>query len=347
MTDNILEVRDLSTRFFTRAGVVRAVEHVSFSVARGSTLALVGESGSGKSVTSLSLMRLVPPPGEIVSGEILFDGRDLLKLSAAEMRALRGRRIAMIFQDPMTSLNPVYTVGDQIAEVLRAHEGLARKQAWARAVELMDRVLIPDAARRADDYPHQLSGGMRQRVMIAMALACSPRLLIADEPTTALDVTIQAEILELLRRLKSDFDLSMLLITHDLGVVAETATSVAVMYAGRIVEQAPVADLFSSPRHPYTEGLLRSVPTLFDGADRRRRLETIEGSVPDLIDPPRACAFASRCSYEIGECTEDDIPLYSLSGERSSRCLRSNAVGDRTAQTHPERSGRRPALARD
>jgi oligopeptide transport system ATP-binding protein len=341
MQENILEVRGLSTHFFTRAGTVRAVEDVSFTIRRGSTLALVGESGSGKSVTSLSIMRLIQEPGKVVSGEILFNGRDLLKLNGREMRRLRGSEIAMIFQDPMTSLNPVYTVGDQIAEAVMLHERLPRKQAWAKAVEMMNRVRIPDSARRAKDYPYQLSGGMRQRVMIAMALSCNPELLIADEPTTALDVTIQAEILELLRGLRKELDLSILLITHDLGVVAETADRVAVMYAGRIVEDANVRDIFNSPRHPYTEGLLRSVPRLTEEGLRMRRLETIEGTVPSLLALPRGCKFAPRCSYVVDECTRDEIPLLDVSREWRSRCIRFERVGDESARTHPERSGRR------
>ena len=340
MQDNILEVRGLSSHFFTRAGTVRAVEDVSFTVPRGSTLALVGESGSGKSVTSLSIMRLIREPGKIVSGQILFNGRDLLTLNGREMRRLRGSEIAMIFQDPMTSLNPVYTVGDQIAEAIVLHEKLPRKQAWAKAVEMMKRVMIPDSDRRANDYPHQLSGGMRQRVMIAMALSCNPELLIADEPTTALDVTIQAEILELLRNLRKEFDLSMLLITHDLGVVAETADRVAVMYAGRIIEEAGVRDIFHSPKHPYTEGLLRSVPRLTEEGLKLRRLETIEGTVPNLLALPSGCKFAPRCSYVIEECTKDEIPLLDVSRERKSRCIRFERVGDEAAKTHPERSGR-------
>ena len=339
MTDNILEVRNLSTHFFTRAGPVKAADDVSFNIKTGSTLALVGESGSGKSVTSLSIMRLVPPPGKITGGEILFNGRDLLKLDGEQVRRLRGSEIAMIFQDPMTSLNPVYTVGDQIAEAIQLHDRLPRKQAWTRTVEMMTRVKIPDAERRARDYPHQLSGGMRQRVMIAMALSCKPALLVADEPTTALDVTIQAEILELLRSLREDFDLSMLLITHDLGVVAETADRVAVMYAGRVVEEASVQDLFHNPRHPYTEGLLRSVPRLTEEGLRLRRLETIEGTVPNLLHLPLGCKFASRCAYVIEECTANEIELLAVSDERHARCIRWERVGDESARTHPERIG--------
>jgi oligopeptide/dipeptide ABC transporter ATP-binding protein len=325
-TDNILEVHNLSTHFFTREGIVRAVEDVSFAIGRGSTLALVGESGSGKSVASLSILRLVPPPGKIVSGKIIFNGRDLMELDNEQMRRLRGREIAMIFQDPMTSLNPVYTVGDQIAEAVKLHEGVSRKQAWARAVEMMERVRIPDAARRARDYPYQLSGGMRQRVMIAMALSCNPKLLIADEPTTALDVTIQAEILDLLKGLKDDFALSMLLITHDLGVVAETADRVAVMYAGRIVEEAPVRDIFHDPKHPYTKGLLRSVPRLTEEGLRQRRLETIEGVVPSLLNLPQGCAFAPRCPYAIEDCRRGEIPLLDVNEERKSRCIRYDEI---------------------
>ena len=327
MTDNVLEVRHLSTHFFTRAGPVKAADDVNFNITKGSTLALVGESGSGKSVTSLSIMRLVPPPGKITAGEILFSGRDLMKLDDREMRRLRGREIAMIFQDPMTSLNPVYTVGDQIAEAIELHERIPRKKAWSRAVEMMTRVKIPDAERRASDYPHQLSGGMRQRVMIAMALSCKPTLLIADEPTTALDVTIQAEILELLRGLKNDFDLSMLLITHDLGVVAETADRVAVMYAGRIVEDASVRELFHTPRHPYTEGLLRSVPRLTEEGLKLRRLETIEGTVPNLLHLPPGCKFAPRCAYVIDECTANEVELVPVDGDHRARCIRSDLVG--------------------
>jgi oligopeptide/dipeptide ABC transporter ATP-binding protein len=344
--DSILEVKNLSTHFFTRAGTVKAVDGVSFAIERGSTLALVGESGSGKSVTSLSVMRLIQPPGETVSGEIIFNGRDLMKLDGDEMRRLRGRDIAMIFQDPMTSLNPVYTVGDQIAEAIQLHEGLTRRRAWAKAVEMMERVKIPDAARRAGDYPYQLSGGMRQRVMIAMALSCNPNLLIADEPTTALDVTIQAEILDLLKALKDEFDLSMLLITHDLGVVAETADTVAVMYAGRIVEQAGAREIFRAPRHPYTEGLLRSVPRLTEEGIRQRRLQTIEGTVPSLLKLPAGCKFAPRCSYVIEECTKDEIPLLEAGDDHSARCIRFERVGDDAARTHPERAGQ-PLLTLD
>lgn len=344
-TENILEVRSLSTHFFTRAGIIKATDDVSFSIKLGSTLALVGESGSGKSVTSLSIMRLVRAPGKIVAGEIIFDRRDVMNLDEREMRRIRGREIAMIFQDPMTSLNPVYTVGDQIAEAILLHEGVSRKQAWAKTVEMMKRVKIPDAERRAKDYPHQLSGGMRQRVMIAMALSCKPKLLIADEPTTALDVTIQAEILDLLRSLKEDFNLSMLLITHDLGVVAETADRVAVMYAGRIVEEAPVREIFRAPRHPYTEGLLASVPRLTEKGIKQRRLQTIEGTVPNLLRLPSGCKFAPRCAYVIHQCTEADIPLLDAGDDRLARCIRFQDLGKEESKTHPERSGHRLKLA--
>ncbi len=339
MTDSILEVKHLSTLFFNRAGTIKAADDVSFNIKAGSTLALVGESGSGKSITSLSIMRLVPTPGRIANGEILFNGRDLLKLDDDQMRGLRGREIAMIFQDPMTSLNPVFTIGDQIAEAIHLHERLPRRQAWTRAVEMMARVKIPDAERRAKDYPHQLSGGMRQRAMIAMALSCKPKLLIADEPTTALDVTIQAEILELLRSLRDDFDLSMLLITHDLGVVAETADRVAVMYAGRVVEEAPVREIFREPRHPYTEGLLRSVPRLTEQGLKLRRLATIEGTVPNLLHLPDGCKFAPRCAYLIDQCKSDEIELLAVSDDHRARCIRSDRIGDDSAMTRPERVG--------
>jgi len=319
---HLLEVKNLQTHFQTRAGVVRAVEGVSFHVGEGELLGLVGESGCGKSMTALSVMRLVGAPGRIVGGEVWFDGRDLLKLSESEMRAIRGDDIAMIFQDPMTSLNPVYTVGEQIAEALRLHRNLGRKAAREAAVEAMREVAIPDPGRRADDYPHQLSGGMRQRVMIAMALACDPKLLIADEPTTALDVTIQAQILELIDELRRTRNLGVLLITHDLGVVAEVADRVAVMYTGRVVEASPVGELFARPKHPYTEGLLRSVPKLTEvGVKKAERLQTIEGTVPKPTNLPPGCHFAPRCPHRMPRCTEGDIPLYQLEGGVSVRCV--------------------------
>src|SRR6476659_5946932 len=319
---HLLEVNNLRTHFPTRAGLVRAVDGVSVHLDRGELLGLVGESGCGKSMTALSLMRLIAPPGKIVAGEILFDGKDLLKLSDAEMRELRGDDIAMIFQDPMTSLNPVFTVGEQIAEALRLHRKLSRSEARKATIEAMREVAIPDPGRRVDDYPHQLSGGMRQRVMIAMALACNPKLLIADEPTTALDVTIQAQILELLDELRKQRELAVLLITHDLGVVAEVADRVAVMYTGRIVEESPVDELFARPKHPYTEGLLRSVPKLTsEHVARKERLETIEGTVPRPTDLPQGCHFAPRCSHRMPRCTEGEIPLYQLENDVQVRCV--------------------------
>ncbi len=327
MPDNILEIRNLSTHFQSRHGLLKAVDDVSFNIEHGSTLALVGESGCGKSITGLSIMRLIPPGGRIAAGEIVFEGRDLLELDDEEMRKLRGRDIAMIFQDPMTSLNPVFTVGGQVAEAVRAHERVSRGIAWSKAVEMMERVSIPAARKRARDYPHQLSGGMRQRVMIAMALACGPKLLIADEPTTALDVTIQAEIIELLNRLKREFNLSLLLISHDMGLVAENADSVIVMYCGRMVEQASVRELFRNARHPYTEGLLRSIPRPSNREPSRRRLLTIEGSVPNPIDLPPGCAFAPRCSYAVDACRAGPIPLNRVNDDHQSRCINFERVG--------------------
>ena len=319
---SLLEVKDLRTHFHTRAGVVRAVDVVDLYLDRGELLGLVGESGCGKSITALSIMRLISPPGKIVSGEIIFDGKDLLKFSDEEMRQIRGDDIAMIFQDPMTSLNPVFTVGEQIAEALRLHRKLSRSAARDAAIEAMREVAIPDPARRIDDYPHQLSGGMRQRVMIAMALACDPKLLIADEPTTALDVTIQAQILELLNELRKSRDLAVLLITHDLGVVAETADRVAVMYTGKIVEESPVDELFARPKHPYTEGLLRSVPKLsIEDVAKKERLETIEGVVPRPTDLPPGCHFEPRCRHRMPRCREGEIPLYDLEGGVKVRCV--------------------------
>ena len=320
---HLLEVENLETQFPTRAGIVRAVDDVSFYIDKGELLGVVGESGCGKSITALSIMRLISPPGRIVAGEIRFEGQDLLKFSEEQLRDLRGDDIAMIFQDPMTSLNPVYTVGEQIAEALRLHRGMSRKEARQATIAAMTEVAIPDPARRADDYPHQLSGGMRQRVMIAMALACDPKLLIADEPTTALDVTIQAQILELLNELRKTRELGVLLITHDLGVVAEVADRVAVMYTGRIVEESPVEELFARPKHPYTEGLLRSVPklTVADVA-RAQRLETIEGIVPSPTALPPGCHFAPRCSHRMPRCSVGEaIPFYDLEGDVRVRCV--------------------------
>src|SRR5881296_391338 len=319
---SLLEIKNLRTYFPTRSGLVRAVDDVSFYINRGELLGLVGESGCGKSMTALSIMRLVPPPGKIVSGEILFEGRNLLTLSNAEMRDVRGNDIAMIFQDPMTSLNPVFTVGEQIIEALRLHRGLSRKEARRAAIEAMQEVAITDPDLRVDDYPHQLSGGMRQRVMIAMALACDPKLLIADEPTTALDVTIQAQILELLNELRRTRELGVLLITHDLGVVAEVADRVAVMYTGRIVEESPVEELFARPKHPYTEGLLRSVPKLTEAEVAKAvRLETIEGTVPKATALPPGCHFEPRCPYRLPRCREGEIPLYPVGETVTVRCV--------------------------
>jgi len=310
--ERILDIADLRTWFFTRDGVVRAVDGVSFHVFPGETLAIVGESGCGKSVTALSVLRLIPsPPGRIVSGAIRFAGRDLLGLSEAEMRAVRGNEISMIFQEPMTSLNPVLTIGRQIAETLTLHQGLDHRAALDKAVDMLRLVHIPEARRRISEYPHQLSGGMRQRVMIAMALACNPKLLIADEPTTALDVTIQAQILDLMRELKQKIDAAIVLITHDLGVVAEMAQRVVVMYAGRKAEEAPVGKLFRRPLHPYTRGLLASVPRLGASLDHERapRLAEIAGTVPSLKEPIPGCPFETRCAFATEICRRE-IPAF-------------------------------------
>ena len=303
----LLEVKDLKTHFFTREGVVQAVDGVSFTVEKGRTLGIVGESGCGKSVTALSIMGLIPkPPAKIVDGSVLFDGRDLTKLSDRQLEDVRGRQVAMIFQDPMTSLNPTFRIGSQITETLRRHLDMNKEAARKRAVELLEEVGIPDAAGRLDDYPHQFSGGMRQRVMIAIALSCNPALLIADEPTTALDVTIQAQILDLLERLREDHEMAMIIITHDMGVVAEAADDVAVMYAGQIVEQAAVLELFENPEHPYTEALLGALPQLEGEGIREGRLTAIPGRPPDLVNPPEACRFAARCRYrELDSCAEE------------------------------------------
>lgn len=318
---HLLEVKNLKTHFPTKAGVVKAVDGVSFFIDKGELLGLVGESGCGKSITSLSIMRLIAPPGKIVDGKILFEGEDILKASDEKMREIRGNDIAMIFQDPMTSLNPVFTIGNQIGEALRLHRGLSKKESRDAAIAAMKEVSIPDPSRRIDDYPHQLSGGMRQRVMIAMALACDPKLLIADEPTTALDVTIQAQILELLNELRKTRDLAVLLITHDLGVVAEVADRVAVMYTGRIVEESPVEELFASPKHPYSIGLLNSVPKLRSiEEEKATRLQTIEGVVPKPTNLPVGCHFAPRCSFRKDEC-DNEIPLYMLNKNESVRCV--------------------------
>jgi len=307
----LLRVENLKTHFHTRDGVVRAVDGVSFEVMPGETLAIVGESGCGKSVTSMSILRLLPmPPARIVDGRIEFDGRNLLELTEPQMREVRGNAISMIFQEPMTSLNPVLTIGRQIAEALVLHRGMSQKDAMARAVEMLRKVHIPEAERRVTQYPHELSGGMRQRVMIAMALACGPRLLIADEPTTALDVTIQAQILELMRELHRETGAAIILITHDLGVVAEMAQRVVVMYAGRKVEEAPIEALFAAPRHPYTRGLLGSMPHLGDSVNETgKRLVEIPGMVPSLKEPAPGCLFAPRCPNAGERCTREAPPL--------------------------------------
>ncbi|UJR80210.1 ABC transporter ATP-binding protein [Sandaracinus amylolyticus] len=325
MAEPLLVVEDLVTVFETDEGPLRAVDGVSFEVPKGGTLALVGESGCGKSVTSLSIMGLVPEPGHVASGRILFGGRDLAKMDERALRALRGRRISMIFQDPSSSLNPVYTVGRQIEETLRAHLGMSARAARARAIELLAKVGIPAPAERVDAYPHQLSGGMRQRVMIAIALACEPELLIADEPTTALDVTIQAQILELLGTLQRETGTSVILITHDLGVVAELADEVVVMYAGRVVERAERSALFASPRHPYTRGLLRSVPSNA-AVSRAARLPTIRGVVPDLRALPAGCRFQDRCEHAAPACREADPALVALTMGAAPGALTSHRV---------------------
>jgi oligopeptide/dipeptide ABC transporter ATP-binding protein len=320
----MLEVSRLTTVFDLPGGPVPAVDEVSFHIAAGETLGLVGESGSGKSVTALSIMRLVDPPGRIAAGSIMFNGRDLLTLSEPEMRAVRGAGIGLIFQEPMTALNPVFTIGDQIRETLLVHDVCGRREAQTRAIELLKAVRIPEPELRVDDYPHQLSGGMRQRALIAMALACRPSLVIADEPTTALDVTIQAEILDLLREMRSAFHLSLLLITHDLGVVAGTADRVAVMYAGRIVEQGSVRDIFRNPRHPYTRGLLASMP----GGRPGQRLRAIDGAVPVLGELPSGCAFHPRCPDRIDVCREQ-VPPPSTAGGHEVRCHVAGGPGGR------------------
>jgi oligopeptide/dipeptide ABC transporter ATP-binding protein len=316
----LLNIEALQTHFFTEAGTVRAVDGVTLTVRKGETLGVVGESGCGKSVTALSVLRLIPdPPGRIVGGRILLQGRDLLKLPDEQMRKVRGASISMIFQEPMTSLNPVFTVGDQIAEGVRLHQGLSKRESWNKAVEMLRLVRIPDAERRVKEYPHQMSGGMRQRVMIAMALSCNPQLLIADEPTTALDVTIQAQILDLLNQLKADLGMAVMLITHDLGVVADTAARVVVMYAGRVVEEAPVMELFTNPLHPYTQGLLNSIPRL-EKTERRARLQAIPGMVPDLLDLPRGCKFQARCTKVFDPCRGDEPALKTASKDHKVRC---------------------------
>ena len=320
----LLEVRDLHTSFLMPYGEARAVDGITFTVDPGRTLGVVGESGCGKTMAALSVLRLTPS-GSRVTGEITFDGRNLLTLSEAEMRHIRGNAIAMIFQEPMSSLNPVFTVGNQIAEAVRLHQGLSWRAAHAQAIEMLKLVEIPEPERRVNEYPHQLSGGMRQRVMIAMALSCHPRLLIADEPTTALDVTIQAQILDLLAGLQQRLGMALILVTHDLGIVAERADEVAIMYAGRIVERAPVQAIFSRPLHPYTRGLLRSIPKV--GAEKARRLEAIPGVVPDLSSLPSGCHFRDRCPKAIARCAAVDPLLEELQPGHRAACIRASEPG--------------------
>ncbi len=316
--DLILEVKDLKTYFYTTDGILPAVDGVSFSIGRGETLGIVGESGSGKSVTARSIMRLIPsPPGKITGGNILFNGEDVLSKKESDMRMIRGNKIAMIFQDPMTSLNPLFTIGDQIIEAILIHQGVSKNEARARAIEMLKLVGIPSPEKRVDDFPHQMSGGMRQRAMIAMALSCRPDLLIADEPTTALDVTIQAQILDLIKDMKNKFNMSVMIITHDLGVISEIADRVIVMYAGKMMEYGSVYDIFSSPMHPYTKGLMESIPRI----DRKdKRLKAIEGTLPNLIHDNKGCRFASRCDCATELCCKDE-PQLIKTGDRHVRCV--------------------------
>ena len=318
----LLDIRGLKTYFATDDGVVRAVDGVDVSVGRGETVCVVGESGCGKTVTAHSVLKLIAmPPGKIVEGQILWQGRDLVPLTKAQMSAVRAKEIAIVFQEPMTSLNPVYRVGEQIAESVRLHEKLGKREALDKAVEMLKLVHIPNPQKRVDDYPHQFSGGMRQRVMIAMALACNPKLLIADEPTTALDVTIQAQILELLGEMKSRFGMAIMLITHAMGVVAETAQRVVVMYAGKVVEEAGVDQLFEKPLHPYTQGLIRSIPRIDTAATEKPRLEAIAGVVPSLLAPPPGCRFAPRCRFARNECREAVPPLREIEPGHKVACV--------------------------
>ena len=322
MPDTLLDIRGLKTWFKTDDGMVRAVDGVSLHLDRGETLGIVGESGCGKTVTARSVLKLIDmPPGRFEAGQILWQGRDVIPLSPEEMDKIRAREIAIIFQEPMTSLNPVYTVGHQIAEVLRQHENFTRKQAIAGAVEMLRVVNIPNPQERVHDYPHQFSGGMRQRVMIAMAMSCKPKLLIADEPTTALDVTIQAQILELMQEMKDKLGMSIMLITHAMGVVAETCQRVVVMYAGKVVEEAPVEALFGNPRHPYTQGLIRSIPRVDRAAARKERLEAIPGTVPSLLHPPVGCRFAARCKYAMDICVREMPPLKEVGPGHRVACV--------------------------
>jgi len=322
MGEPLLEIRGLKTHFATDDGMVHAVDGVDLTVHAGETVGVVGESGCGKTVTALSVLKLIAmPPGRIVEGQILWRGRDLVPLGPEAMDGVRAKEIAIVFQEPMTSLNPVYTVGEQIAETIRRHEGLSRRAALGNTVDMLRLVQIPNPERRVHDYPHQFSGGMRQRVMIAMALSCSPKLLIADEPTTALDVTIQAQILELIQDMKARFGMAVMLITHAMGVVAETAQRVVVMYAGRVVEEAPVEQLFRQPRHPYTAGLIRSIPRIDTAAARKTRLEAIGGTVPSLLDPPAGCRFAPRCRFAMATCRQAVPPLREVEAGHKVACV--------------------------
>nr|WP_197535374.1 ABC transporter ATP-binding protein [Bradyrhizobium sp. ORS 278] len=319
----LLEIKGLKTYFNSDEGQVQAVDGVDISIGHGETLCVVGESGSGKTVTAMSVLKLIAmPPGRIAGGQILWKGRDLVPLPTSELNRIRASEIAIVFQEPMTSLNPVYTVGDQIAEVIRLHQGLSKKAAMDRAAEMLALVQIPNPQRRVHDYPHHFSGGMRQRVMIAMALSCNPKLLIADEPTTALDVTIQAQILDLLLDMKERLGMSIMLITHAMGVVAEVAQRVVVMYAGRVAEEAPVERLFANPRHPYTQGLIRSIPRIDLAAVKKSRLESIPGSVPKLVNPPEGCRFASRCRFVIPDCKRAQPPLREIEPGHKVACIR-------------------------
>lgn len=335
--DILLSVKNLKTYFYTEDGVVKAVDGVDFYIRKGETLGMVGESGCGKSVTALSVMRLVPnPPGKIVSGEIIFKGEDLLKKSEVDMRKIRGNKISMIFQEPMTSLNPVYTIGDQIIEAIMLHQKLSKQDALKKAIEMLNLVGIPEPAKRVRQYPHELSGGMRQRAMIAMALSCNPDLLIADEPTTALDVTIQAQILELIKQLKDEFKMAVLMITHDLGVIAEVSDRVMVMYAGKAVEESDVYTMFKNPKHPYTIGLYNSLPKIVGG--RKKRLESIEGVVPIPINLPPGCRFANRCKFAMDICREKE-PEFELLEEEKSHFVRCWLYSNKRDEVQVEAEG--------